>query len=155
LDEEQEIPFGLCLWATGVGMRPFTRTVQQKLGSVQEKHRTLVTDPQLRVRGTPNNTVYAIGDCATIENPRLLDHIQNFFKEADTNKNGTLDLNEFESLCEQLIVRYPQTEEHLNKMNELFETFDVDRSGELSLDELEAMFKTIDRNMTTLPAVSK
>jgi len=65
--EESEAPFGVCLWSTGVGMTTLVKSLVAKLphGSQSNKH-AIETDAYMRVIGTPEGTVYAIGDCATI-----------------------------------------------------------------------------------------
>ncbi|RKP25509.1 pyridine nucleotide-disulfide oxidoreductase-domain-containing protein [Syncephalis pseudoplumigaleata] len=155
LNEETILPFGLCLWSTGIGMRPLVRKAKEHLGEAQQKARALATDNQLRVRGVPAENVYAIGDCASIENPRLLDRIVEFFVDADTNKDGVLDRQEFARLGEELKRKYPHTTEHLNKLNALFDEFDVDHSGTLDKQELRVMLESIDRQMTALPATAQ
>ena len=65
----QRIEFGLCVWSTGVGPQPLAQKLMNQLDQ-QVNTRALVTDDRLRVKGLQN--VYAIGDCATIELPRLL-----------------------------------------------------------------------------------
>ncbi|KAI8053939.1 pyridine nucleotide-disulfide oxidoreductase-domain-containing protein [Syncephalis plumigaleata] len=142
-DDELVLPFGLCLWSTGIGISPLVKRVKEHLGDAQKKARALSTDNQLRVRGVPAENVYAIGDCASMENPRLLDHIVEFFADADTNHDGVLDRREFQQLGEQLKRKYPHTTEHLNKLSELFDKFDVDKS------------ESIDRQMTALPATAQ
>lgn len=68
--KQEEVPFGVCLWSTGVGMTPLVKSLVQKLpaGSQSNKH-AIETDRYMRVIGTPEGTVYAIGDCATIRKP--------------------------------------------------------------------------------------
>lgn len=65
--KEMEAPFGVCLWSTGVGMTQLVKTLVSKLpeGSQSNKH-AIETDGYMRVIGSPEGTVYAIGDCATI-----------------------------------------------------------------------------------------
>lgn len=65
--KESEVPFGVCLWSTGVGMTALVKSLVTKLphGSQSNKH-AIETDGYMRVIGTPEGTVYAIGDCATI-----------------------------------------------------------------------------------------
>jgi len=65
--KEVEAPFGVCLWSTGVGMTPLVKTLVAKLptGSQCNRH-AIQTDGYMRVAGAPADTVYAIGDCATI-----------------------------------------------------------------------------------------
>ncbi|KAI9598286.1 pyridine nucleotide-disulfide oxidoreductase-domain-containing protein [Syncephalis fuscata] len=154
-DAESELPFGLCLWSTGIGICPMVKTVKEHLGAAQQKARALATDDQLRVRGVTAENVYAIGDCASIENPRLIDNIVEFFTAADTNKDGVLDKEEFQQLGQTLKRKYPHTSEHLLKLNDLFEEFDVDKSGTLDKNELRSMLQAIDRQMTNLPATAQ
>lgn len=104
--EKHELPYGFCLWSTGIGkfsasktqggrepvaliltsfllaMTPFSRGLSEKL-EAQKNQRALVTDGYLRLKGIPDGSVYAIGDCATIENPKLLTHIMEIFETAD------------------------------------------------------------------------
>jgi NADH dehydrogenase len=104
--EKHELPYGFCLWSTGIGkfsaskthdgrepvapilttfllaMTPFSRSLSEKL-EAQKNQRALVTDGYLRLKGIPDGSVYAIGDCATIENPKLLSHIMEIFETAD------------------------------------------------------------------------
>ncbi len=54
-----DIPFGACVWATGVAMNPLVRELQQKLPE-QANFRSLVTDNLLQVKGS-NGTIFALG----------------------------------------------------------------------------------------------
>lgn len=62
-------------------MTSFAKNLTEKL-PVQAHKRVLTTDSYLNLQGL--NDVYALGDCATIENPKLLEHITEFFENADT-----------------------------------------------------------------------
>jgi NADH dehydrogenase FAD-containing subunit len=53
-------------------MRPLTEKLSKKLDQ-QTKTRALVTDTHLRLKGFRD--VYALGDCATIDNSKVLDVI--------------------------------------------------------------------------------
>lgn len=64
------LPFGLCVWSTGVGPQPLAQDLIAQLPDTQTNKRAIVTDQWLRVKGLPN--VFAAGDCATIELPHLL-----------------------------------------------------------------------------------
>jgi len=61
----EEIPYGLCVWSTGIGPRPLLRHLQQKQGYEMARGTRLVVDDHLRVKGRKN--VYALGDCAAME----------------------------------------------------------------------------------------
>lgn len=63
-------------------MTPFAENLSQKL-EAQKHSRALITDGNLRLKGIPDGSVYALGDCATIENPKLTAHIMDILQEAD------------------------------------------------------------------------
>ena len=48
-------------------MNSLTRTISEKLDK-QKNTRALITDNRLRLKGVPDSTIYALGNCATIEN---------------------------------------------------------------------------------------
>lgn len=58
-EQVTDIPFGACVWATGVAMNPLVRELQQKLPE-QANFRSLVTDNLLRVKGS-KGTIFALG----------------------------------------------------------------------------------------------
>ena len=67
-----ELPFGMCVWSTGIDAVQLTRTIQQRLSDAQDtKSKILATDSRLRVRGNgTDGRVYAVGDCASVTLPR-------------------------------------------------------------------------------------
>jgi NADH dehydrogenase len=68
----------------------------------------LLTDQYLRVKGVDDGSIFALGDCATIQQPKLVDRIQLLFEEADTEHRGALDLQQFKTLVEKKITQFPQ-----------------------------------------------
>lgn len=54
--------------------------------------------------------IYSLGDCSTIDNPRLVKRTLEFFKEADENGDDRLEKEEFERLTKIIVKRYPQLE---------------------------------------------
>ncbi|CAL1134947.1 unnamed protein product, partial [Cladocopium goreaui] len=66
-----DMDFGVLVWVAGVGMRPFTRALCEKIGKEngQTDRRGLVVDECLRVKGTRPGEVFAIGDCAVSGKP--------------------------------------------------------------------------------------
>ncbi|CAJ0927035.1 230_t:CDS:10 [Entrophospora sp. SA101] len=153
-DKEERLDYGLCLWSTGISMNPLTKLISDKL-EPQKNTRALITDNRLRLKGAPDSSVYAIGDCSTIENPKLVQNLMQFFIDADTDKNNCLSYNEFHELAKKISRRYPITSNHLKKADSLFARYDIDKSGTLELDELQAMLNDIDKQLTALPAVSQ
>lgn len=77
-------------------MNPFTQLVAALLPNQYHKL-ALEVDSHLRVLGAPLGTVYAIGDCATIET-RLVDHLLEIVDKCDDNKDGVIDIKEFERM---------------------------------------------------------
>jgi NADH dehydrogenase len=63
-------------------MTSFAKKLTEKL-SEQAHKRVLTMDGYLHLKGSKDNSIYAMGDCASIENPNLLAHIIDFFEEAD------------------------------------------------------------------------
>jgi len=58
---------GCVVWAAGIGARPLVKKLAQTLG--QSDLRGLQVDSCLRVKGVPDGSVYALGDCALSGNP--------------------------------------------------------------------------------------
>jgi len=67
----ETIAFGTLVWVAGVGMRPFTKALCQKIGpdNGQTDRRGLLVDECLRVKGTNPGEVFALGDCAVSGKP--------------------------------------------------------------------------------------
>jgi len=75
-------------------MNPFAHRLTELLPN-QVHRRAIETDAHLRVKGAPLGTVYAIGDCATIETS-VVSHFMELVNEADKNKDGKIDFGEWE-----------------------------------------------------------
>ncbi|KAG2177772.1 hypothetical protein INT43_003019 [Umbelopsis isabellina] len=149
-----EIPYGFCLWSTGISMTPFAENISQKL-EAQKHSRALITDGNLRLKGIPDGSVYAIGDCATIENPKLTAHIMDILQEADKNNDGSLTYDEFKAAIQYIRRKFPLTSNHISKLSDLFVKYDFDKSGTLEMDELRVMLNDLDKKTTNLPATAQ
>ena len=58
------VPFGTCVWATGIAMHPLVAALQAQLpAEVQGSRRGLLVDPNLRVMGS-QGTIFCLGDAA-------------------------------------------------------------------------------------------
>lgn len=77
-------------------MNPFSEKVASLLPNQYHKH-ALEVDSHLRVIGAPLGTVYALGDCATVET-RLVDHLLEMVERCDENKDGVIEEREFEMM---------------------------------------------------------
>ncbi len=109
---KRHIPSSTVIWATGIGLHPLAKTLMRALprGS-QTNSRALVVDDRLRVKGS-QGTIYALGDCATIEADLTVTHATQLFHEFDADKNGTLDVAELTALLEKASKRHPSLREH-------------------------------------------
>jgi NADH dehydrogenase len=108
-DELISLPCSVVVWATGIKARAVTNRIREIVGlNVQSNRMGLLTDRYLRVQGVADGSIYAIGDCATIQQPKLVDRIQLLFEEADTAHRGALDLQQFKALVEKKVVEFPQ-----------------------------------------------
>ncbi|KAG0343575.1 hypothetical protein BG004_005205 [Podila humilis] len=155
-NEVSSTPFGVCLWSTGVGMTPLVRSLVAKLpdGSQANKH-AIETDGFMRVLGTPEGTVYAIGDCATIPQPQFVEKVMQFLQDHDTNGDHLLSYSEFQGLAQKIIAKHNVLKVFLAHLDVVFEKYDKDHSGALDLDEIRAFLKDAEKHITALPATAQ
>ncbi|KAF6142805.1 hypothetical protein GIB67_002669 [Kingdonia uniflora] len=95
------IPYGMVVWSAGTGTRPIIRNFMEQIG--QSKKRSLATDEWLRVEGC--DSVYALGDCATIHQRKVMEDILTIFSVADKDNSGTLTVKEFQDVIKDILVR--------------------------------------------------
>ncbi|KAF4382553.1 hypothetical protein F8388_015381 [Cannabis sativa] len=88
------IPHGLVVWSTGVGTRPVVKDFMDQIG--QANRRILATDEWLQVKGCKN--VYAIGDCASIDQPDVTD----LLKDSEGKDRKEVDIEGFKSALSQV-----------------------------------------------------
>ncbi|KJA24998.1 hypothetical protein HYPSUDRAFT_65274 [Hypholoma sublateritium FD-334 SS-4] len=135
--EQHSIPSNFVLWSTGIAMNPFTQRVSSLLPNQVHK-KAIEVDSHLRVNGAPKGEVYyAIGDCATIETS-LLGHFLSLVGEADKNKDGKIDMGEWEYT-----------------VKELFRLYDSDADNSLTLNELFLLLQDVGNYITSLPATAQ
>ncbi|KAK2745490.1 hypothetical protein FQN55_006186 [Onygenales sp. PD_40] len=154
----KEIPMGFCLWSTGVSQNKLCKKIAAKL-DVQTNRHALETDSHLRVNGAPLGDVYAIGDCATVQN-NVADHLVTFLRTIAWEKGKDpekihLTFAEWRNLAQRVKRRFPQASNHLRRLDKLFEQYDKDRSGTLDFDELRELLGQIDNKLTSLPATAQ
>ncbi|KAK9267642.1 hypothetical protein L1049_010073 [Liquidambar formosana] len=153
------VPYGMVVWSTGIATRPVIMDFMKQIG--QTNRRVLATDEWLRVEGLKN--VYALGDCATINQRKVMEDISAIFSKADTDKSGTLTVKEFEEVIADICERYPQVELYLknNRMSsivDLMKQSNVDNtkeSVELDIEGLKLAFSEVDSQMKNLPATAQ
>lgn len=148
-----KIPTNFVLWSTGIAMNPFTRRVSALLPNQVHK-KAIEVDAHLRVKGAPLGDVYAIGDCATIETS-VVSHLLELVDEADKNKDGKIDFDEFDFMVASIKRRIPMAESQLQKVRNLFDLYDSDADNNLSLNELCTLLEEIGNKITALPATAQ
>ncbi|KAJ3542048.1 hypothetical protein NM688_g6013 [Phlebia brevispora] len=151
--ETHEIPTNFVLWSTGIAMNPFTKRVSSLLPNQVHK-KAIEVDAHLRVKGAPVGEVYAIGDASTIETS-IVSHLLELVDEADKNKDGKIDFDEWQVMVNEIKKRIPMSEEHLSRVRELFDLYDSDSDNTLSLNELAVLLQEIGNKITALPATAQ
>jgi len=146
------VPYGTCIWSTGVGQLPLVRNFIKELPE-QTNRRAITTDRFLQVKGAPG--VFALGDCASIEQIRMLQKVTELFREADTDGDDSLTKEELQAFALKVSARYPQMKLHALRTVELFDKYDTNKDNALSLSEFTEMLKEVDRSMTALPATAQ
>ncbi|KAK7243950.1 hypothetical protein RIF29_38765 [Crotalaria pallida] len=122
----------------------------------QAKNRILASDEWLRVKGCDG--VYALGDC-TIKQRKIMDDILDIFKAADKNNSGTLTVEEFRDVMDDIILRYPQVELYLKKEHLDLTTLLKDSQGnmrkEIDIEGFKLALSHADSQVKTLPATAQ
>lgn len=86
--------------------------------------------------------------------------ISTIFEAADTDHSGTLTIEEFQDVLEDIIIRYPQVELYL-KSNQLFEVTELfkDSEGnereEVDIEGFKLALYHVDSQMKSLPATAQ
>ncbi|ONH67376.1 External alternative NAD(P)H-ubiquinone oxidoreductase B1, mitochondrial [Cyberlindnera fabianii] len=169
--ELKSLPFGLCLWSTGVAQNPLAKEIVTALSHSQRNKRAIETDSHCRVIGAPLGDVYAIGDCATVRTElaeRTVEYVRKYIVDKHlTNissseiitdndiKNMKLNYTELYELGQEIARRHPETSEALNFMKELVPVYDKNHTGHLSFDQISALFKDVESRVTSLPATAQ
>ncbi|CDK24195.1 unnamed protein product [Kuraishia capsulata CBS 1993] len=170
--ERKSVPFGLCLWSTGVAQNPLAQDIVKSLKSSQQNRRAIETDTQLRVIGAPLGDVYAIGDCSTVRTD-LADHTAEYVRQYihskhyshiqrhssiitdDDIRHVNLSHTELKELSSYIQCKNPIATEALALMHEFIPKYDTTNSGHLSFDQVKAMLKEVDSKVTSLPATAQ
>uniref|UniRef100_A0A7S3QLS1 NADH:ubiquinone reductase (non-electrogenic) n=1 Tax=Dunaliella tertiolecta TaxID=3047 RepID=A0A7S3QLS1_DUNTE len=108
--EIKEVKFGACVWATGVAMNPLVKSLQSKLEG-QDHFRSILTDQYLEVKGS-NGSIFALGDAATIEQPKALSYCEELFDQADKDHDNTLTIEELRQILLKGSERFSHLREH-------------------------------------------
>ncbi|XP_065875989.1 external alternative NAD(P)H-ubiquinone oxidoreductase B1, mitochondrial-like [Euphorbia lathyris] len=154
--EVYSVPHGLVVWSTGISTRPVVIDFMEQIG--QANRRVLATDEWLRVKECEN--VYAIGDCATIYQRKIREDIEAIFKAADKDNSGTLTVEEFQDVVDDILVRYPQVEhylrhKHLRHVTDLLKDPEGHDRKEVDIEGFKQALAQVDSLSKTLPATAQ
>ncbi|KAL1560709.1 External alternative NAD(P)H-ubiquinone oxidoreductase B4, mitochondrial [Salvia divinorum] len=148
------IPYGMVVWSTGIGTRPVVMDFMKQIG--QTNRRVLATDEWLRVEGCED--IYALGDCATIDQRKVMEDIASIFTKADKNNTGKLKADDFNEVINDITERYPQVVIHLKKQqvkNFLQLLKNAQGEDELDIEKFKLALSAVDAQMKNLPATAQ
>ncbi|OAY34117.1 external alternative NAD(P)H-ubiquinone oxidoreductase B1, mitochondrial [Manihot esculenta] len=150
------IPHGLVLWSTGINTRPVVTDFMEQIG--QANRRVLATDEWLRIKGCEN--VYALGDCATIDQRKIMEDIGAIFKAADKDNSGTLTVQEFRDIIDDILIRYPQVglylrNQHLIDVADLLKDPEGNDRKEVDIEGFKLALSHVDSLTKSLPATAQ
>lgn len=168
----KELPFGLCLWSTGIAQNPLAHSVVETLGPYFQKNkRAIETDSHLRVIGCKD--VYAVGDCSTVRTDLAdyaVEEVKNFIihkhhpnakwsnhKDFPDEEIEKMSLT-YEDICQfgtGLMKKFPQAREHLITLEEVLPDYDINNTGQLSYSDTVKLLKDVESKVTTLPATAQ
>jgi len=151
------LPYGMCVWAAGIAPRPLTKCLIQSIPG-QRNRNSLLTNEFLQVKNAPG--VFALGDCATVELKKLVHDVTELFEKADTSKDGSLSICEFQEIMEEAKRKYPQVTIYFNtdyneSLQRAFEKADKNKDERLSVEEFKEILGEIDRELKSLPATAQ
>ncbi|OVA20214.1 Pyridine nucleotide-disulfide oxidoreductase [Macleaya cordata] len=154
--EISSIPYGMVVWSTGIGTRPVITEFMKQIG--QSNRRVLATDEWLRVEGCDG--IYALGDCATINQRKVMEDISMIFSKADKDMSGKLTVKQFQDVIDDICERYPQVELYLkNKrmkdIRGLLKDFEGNDTKELDIEKFKLALSQVDSQMKNLPATAQ
>ncbi|PKA45698.1 NAD(P)H dehydrogenase B3, mitochondrial [Apostasia shenzhenica] len=185
---EVNLPYGMAVWSTGIGTRPIILDLMKQIGQViheisilyllwflkidviivllsldvlQGDRRVLATDEWLRVLGC--ESIYALGDCATITQRKVMEDIMAIFKVADKDNSGTLTVKEIKDVLDDIIERYPQVALYLKtkQMKDILDLLKesegdvVKESVEIDIKRFKKALAQVDSQVKMLPATAQ
>ncbi|KAL1203152.1 External alternative NAD(P)H-ubiquinone oxidoreductase B1 [Cardamine amara subsp. amara] len=154
--EVVSVPHGLIVWSTGVGTRPVISDLMEQVD--QGGRRALATNEWLLVKGCEN--VFAVGDCASIAQRKIMGDIANIFKAADVDNSGTLTMEELQDVVDDILVRYPQVDlylksKHMRNITDLLADSEGNARKEVDIEAFKSALSGVDSQMKTLPATAQ
>ncbi|KAG0597553.1 hypothetical protein M758_12G003700 [Ceratodon purpureus] len=153
------LPYGMIVWSTGIGTRPVVSDFMNQIG--QSDRRVLATDEWLRIKNC--HGTFGIGDCASIEQRRIVEDVSYLFKLADKSNSGSLTIEEFVEVMEQVRQRYPQIDIYMERQHMrgvLGLLADAVKDGnrgsmQLDIENFKQAISKVDSQMKSMPATAQ
>merc|ERR1719159_2045287 len=131
------LPFGVCVWAAGVKPNDLVQQIME----------------MLRVKGS-GGSIYAFGDCSTIERPNSLACAERLYGDRDR----TIDLKEFERVLTEGSKEFPHLEELLKRAQSDDDSIEVQRlqlGAEINFEAFQQLLRREDDQLRALPATAQ
>lgn len=122
----------------------------QQIG--QTTRRVLATDEWLRVQGS--DCIYALGDCPSINQRRVMEDIAVIFSKADKDNTGKLTVKQFQDVITDICERHPQVKLYL-KNKKLKGISDLLKDTELDIENFKSALSQVDSMMKMLPSTAQ
>jgi len=154
-----QLPYGMVVWSTGIATRPVVADLMAQIGQADRK--VLATDAWLHVHNCEG--VYALGDCASVEQRKIAEDITNLFELADKEKSGLLTAEEFLETAEQIRPEYPQIDiylehQHMESVIGLLDNAVKDgkqSTVQLDLEHFRKAMCKVDSQLKSMPATAQ
>ncbi|KAH9261319.1 hypothetical protein BASA82_001044 [Batrachochytrium salamandrivorans] len=145
-----EINYGLCVWSTGIAMHDFTKRLAAMTDRQKITH-ALCVDSHLRIKGVRD--VYALGDCATIRTPNILDIVNESLSKEESD---TLSIVDFDRITKEIMDQHPQTRALLLPLcRKIHASGKPEEVLTLNIKDIKEKLAVIDKNITLLPATAQ
>jgi NADH:ubiquinone reductase (non-electrogenic) len=152
-DKKQiELPYGTAIWTAGIAPRRITAQIIETLGESQKGNKLIAADGFLRVIGAKN--IYAIGDCASIARPRLVEEAQNFLTQVGKgDPRSKLNKDEFVEIMNKIKQSYPSVVD-LSNIDDVFLTFS-NRSYYMHVDQFISCLSKLEKSFKAAPQTAQ
>ncbi|XP_074296554.1 external alternative NAD(P)H-ubiquinone oxidoreductase B3, mitochondrial-like isoform X2 [Silene latifolia] len=158
--EEFNVDYDYLVVAMGARSNTFnTPGVEENCHFLKANRRVLSTDEWLRVEGT--NDIYALGDCATIQQRKVMEDIEEIIKKDNTD---TLNVKELKKVIKDISERYPQIEIYMKRRQfkdivELIKNVkgndEKQESTQIDIVTFKKALSEVDAQMKNLPATAQ
>lgn len=145
-----ELPSGLTMWTTGVGLTRLVQRVMTRLKDSQHNRRAIETDSHLRVIGTYPGDVYAIGDCSTVRT-KLAEELSSLIS---AEMQETMNRETVDQALLRIAKKMPQVRQHIIKLRDKLHRW-YEPGEHISYETVRSELLKVDKKVTSLPATAQ